>query len=197
MGPVEGLLAETKVRFGKQWLARLTTRVKPPEWMEKGDGLYGLYAAQKLLLQKGRVAMAVIVQANDMLYSPAEEYDCPASVLFSEDPVFQTESGLSELQQLAYRAYSWKGIRRGGRAEMELGAALADEAGRYFNMKLPDKLAEGRDVYMTSIMVHRGQLPVPYLKENWFPLIVLPEQTKYTLICPAKFWDEDLVKLWR
>lgn len=190
------LLDATRARFAARRRNLLFTTVRPPLWMERADGLFGLYADQKLLIHEGRLAIAVITQANDQLFEPGIN-DCPAAVLFSEDPYYETEEGFAELGKIAGEIFEFKGGRRAGREEMALGAALADETGRYFNIKLPDKLTGGRPVFMTAIMVHRKHLPVRYLANGFFPLLILPEKTKYSMICPAKYWGEDLLAVWK
>ena len=190
------LLDATRARFAAKKRSLLFTTARPPMWMERADDLYGLYADQKMLLSEGRLALAVITQANEQLFEPGPS-DCPAAVLYSEDPFFETEEGFIELMKMAQAIFEFKDGHRAGREEMALGAALADETGRYFNIKLPDKLTGGRLVYMSAIMVHRKHLPVRHLANGFFPLLILPEKSKYSMICPKKFWGDDMLAIWK
>ncbi len=198
MGSLENLsdlLSGTKRRFATMKLAKFLSRVKPPLWMRRSDGLMGLYHEQQMLLRKGSIVIGVIVQVNKLLFEH-DRSDCPACVLYSIHPYFQTEKGISELHQIALRVYSLKEGVRDDSEETAIGESLADEAGRYFKIRLPYHLTNGREVFMTAIMVHRQLLPLPFLRSGWFPLIVYPKKSKFALICPAVFWDKELVRLW-
>ncbi|MEN2776615.1 hypothetical protein [Acetivibrio clariflavus] len=171
-------------------------KLKKPLWARsRGDRRFDVvYRDQGLLYSEGKIVLASIFKANSLLFKHGEK-DCPAAVIFSEDPYF--EENYFELDKIVDYLID---IADGYSADSEfrnLTRILNEEMSAHFNILLPFSICNGRKVYFTTIMVHRKHLPSNYLKSGWFPLLVCPSKTKASIILPYRYWDRKLVQMWR
>lgn len=165
-------------------------RLTKPEWMQqsKDNRFEATYIDHGMLLRKGRIAIAKIVQANSLLYKPGED-NCPAAMVFSEDPYF--EENPDKLGEIAYRLYGIKGSRCDDEELQRFSDILADEIVTLFNVEIPQKITYSRKVYFTSLMVHREHLPNRYIDFGCFPALIYPEKTEASIILPSRYWASE------
>ena len=164
---------------------------RAPAW-HKNDPLGRVVKDRPLLLQHGRVAPGVLIQANAYLWGMGAE-DSAALALWSDDTRLETE--LVRLRELALELGDLK-----GKPNEEVAPALApfarditNESARPLNMKLPDDWGlAGANFYLSALLVWRAHLPARYLTSRVVPMLVLPEQTAATMILPAMFWCDAL-----
>ena len=168
-------------------------RLAPPKWMPDTDGLHKLYQSQQLLFGQGHVVFGTIVQANTLLFERGKD-DCPANLIFSLDSYF--DEHLDELGQIATETYLLKENKTHQRNLDAVGLLLANETKREFNRKLPVVLTGGREVYLTTVMIHRKHLPMRRLIGSWLLLLVLPEFTQYAIVLPGRYWGREMTAQW-
>jgi hypothetical protein len=198
--PGNDLLAATRERFAQErrsWLFgwRPYHRLARPLWAKGRDTPFEcIYQDYRRLLKKGAVGWAHIVQANAILLKPGAD-DCPAAVVFSLDPFFDDK--LKALAELAGLLFGLKDGEVRDPDLAELADAITDEEQVLFNRTLPRSLTFRRRAYYTTIMVHRKHLPVRLLKASWFPLVADPDETPASVILPSRYWDPELVEMWR
>jgi len=146
-----------------------------------------------MLLTKGAVVWGHLVQAYTRLFETGND-DFAATVLFSLEPCIDDE--LMILQLKAQSLFGSKGRNIYPPEAQEVVDALT-RGEVLFNRKLPQSLDTfDRKVHMTTIIVYRKHLPVSFLQSNWFPLLVLPEETPASMILPSRYWDARLVYRW-
>lgn len=172
----------------------LNKLVKPKWARDKGDKRFDvIYRDQDLLYAEGKVVLANIFKANTHLFKSGE-YDCPAAVVYSEDPYF--EENFNELEIIVSQLIDISNGYCDYSEFRNISRILNEEMSAHFNILLPQSMCEGRKVYFTTIMVHRKHLPASYLKSTWFPMLVCPSRTKASMILPYYFWDKNLAKMW-
>lgn len=193
------LLAATRERFANQRQSRLFlwrpyNHLKRPRWARGRDCPFEcLFQDYKMLLTKGTVVWGHLVQAYTRLFETGVD-DFVANVLFSLEPCVDDELVLLEIK--AQSLFGSKGRNIYPPEAQEIVDALT-RGEVLFNRKLPQSMDHfGRNVYLTTIIVYRRHLPVPFLQSNWFPLLVLLEETPASMILPSRYWDAWLVKLW-
>ncbi len=162
-------------------------------WFNRRDELWTLYRERMRVLETGQVVWAALVQANQLLFEPGT-LDCPAAAVYGLDPSFDRDP--DELRRIAHELFALKGTTPADPALRQAADDITNEMARRYNMRLPDALTGGRDVYMTCIMVHRRHLPTGYLTQGLFPLVVAPGQTPATMILPSRYWGPELRFFW-
>lgn len=167
----------------------------PPLWMwlHLGDAIWVLYRERARLLRSGRVVWGTLVQANELLFQPATA-DLPAAALYSPDRHYDDKP--EELGRIAQALFALKGTTPADPSLQKLAHDITDELERSYNLRVPDLLTGGREVYLTTIMVHRRHLPGGYLTQGLFPLIAHPASTRATMILPARYWGPELRYFW-
>jgi hypothetical protein len=165
---------------------------KAPAWV-RGSQLKTIYDSVNLLRQEGQVVWGHIVQANSLLFDPHEKADCPAAAIYSLDPYY--DGKVDELEEIASSLFEIKGEET-TRELQQFSDILEDERTTQMKLPIPKSLTNGRAVIYTSIMVHRKQLPIPFLVTSAFPLLVHPNKTQATMILPEKYWSESMKSYW-
>jgi hypothetical protein len=174
---------------------RVAQRLRQPAWMRAtpDDQLRLVYQDQWPLRKRGRVHWGHIIQANTLLFAPGP-HDHPAAVLWSPDEWY--DDHLDELARIASSLYSLKGEQTGDAELQRFADLLADERTRKMRLVIPRALTGGRAVFYTTVMVHRRELPVPWLKTPFFPLLTPHADGVATMLMPARDWPDALRRLW-
>ena len=169
--------------------------VHPPRWMiEHSDERFGSqYQDNELLMAKGEIALAYLVQANVLLFKQGSE-DCPAAIIYSLDPFFEDHVG--ELRTIAELLYGMKGKHKVPKGLKSFADSITNEYTALLNQEIPRISTAGRQVYYTCLMVHRKHIPEGRIIGSWFPLLTLPRATTATMILPADYWPESMVEEW-
>ncbi|MCL2677524.1 MAG: hypothetical protein FWE85_00540 [Clostridiales bacterium] len=164
-----------------------------PAWLGTGDKLNQIYIDQNDLYKSGKVFWGCLVQANILLFKrdffgrvPA----APANIVFSPDPYFDGNPG--ELASMAYELFSYKNKPYAPSDSKEVTDSITDEMERSFNIKLPDSITKGREVYFTTIMAVRKHLPKKRLSGSRFPILADPQRLKTSMILPKRYWTKAL-----
>ena len=164
---------------------------KAPAW-HKSDPLGRVVKDRPLLLQRGRVAPGVLIQANRNLWGGGKD-DSAALALWSDDARVETDA--VRLRELALELADLK-----GKPTNEIAPELApfarditNDNARPLNMKLPEDWGlAGAGFYLSALLVWRVHLPTRYLTSRIVPMLVLPEQTDAAMILPGIFWSDAL-----
>jgi hypothetical protein len=172
-------------------LERLYLRATPPRWC-RADDLMAAYRDREKLLREGSVVLAVVVQANTLLFERGAD-DAPANVIYTTDR--DAEQPVVQMLGVARRLFSLKGTEPVDGGEARFARMLSDELGRDFRVTVPDRLSGGLDLTYTTIMVHRKHLPDGRLVAPYFPLLIHAE-SRAAMILPARYWPDEFVEGW-
>lgn len=176
-----------KVRKNRGFANKIKDRLTIPKWMKKKDdeALKKIYKEYKILYDEGEVYLSYLIQANQMLFEKGY-FDHPACILYSTDKYY--DDNIEEIGELAKKLYSYKGKEDVSDSVKTFTDAITDELTRLMNVKLPYELTDGRDVYYTTIMVHRNHIPDGYIKYNEIPVLANPDKTDVVIILPKHYW---------
>ncbi|QAA32618.1 hypothetical protein [Clostridium manihotivorum] len=166
-----------------------------PSWLKTNvkDKLNLIYLDLGVLYKEGKIVYGCLVQANTTLFEKGNN-DSPAAIIYSPDNYF--DGNFDKLRKMASVLYSYKGVDDAPKNIKEFTDAITDEYKRIMNLKLPYEFTEGRDVYYTTIMVHRNHIPDGYLKKGCFPILIAPYRSKATIILPSRYWSDEMLYIW-
>lgn len=170
-------------------------KLNRPQWLDATDPMSEIYENKSLLLQKGEIIYARIVQANSILFRSFPPFDCPAHIVYSTAPHTMDQPDL--LEKIAWGIYSYKGqdIDSVPDEWKDLARVITDEYDRSdfsFSLNVNDKSAEYR---MIPTMIYRKLLPKRKLCGSLLPVLAMPE-SKQVLIVPKQYWTKAFTKAW-
>ena len=161
----------------------------------KSDPMLGILTDHDALRDRGTVVWGRLVQANQILFDPTNDYTAPANVVYSLDPYFDGRADL--LGRIAHGLFARKGTVPGDRELREFVRVVTDERERIMRRELPRGYCGGRSVYFTTCFIRPGHLPVNRIARPVFPLLVNFAETEVVMVVPARFWPPELVARWR
>lgn len=166
-----------------------------PQWMiESGDtGFDEFYRMQETLLRDGHAVWGHVIEANDLLFEPGE-FDLPAGVIWSLDPLAVSRVSLLENAALALSAMKGQHIE-----DEEVQAfvdVLDDEIGAPLRIDVPSRLTGGIPARFTVTIAGRKHLPEGVLGFGPCPLLVCPDQTDAVMILPSLAWPGPFREVW-
>jgi tetratricopeptide (TPR) repeat protein len=161
-----------------------------PKWMlNSNDNRYEvIYKEQGILKREGKIVLASFVQANQHLFKLGIN-NSPASMVYSEDLYF--EENPDKLKEVADELFQIKGVKCEDEELQRFSDILDDEMVTLFNVKVPEKITFGKEVYFTTFVVHREHLPNRYIDFQVFPALVYPEKTDATVLLPSRYWASE------
>jgi hypothetical protein len=159
------------------------------------DPMLRILRDQQKLLERGVLVWGRLVQANQILFDPSNNYTAPANVIYSLDPYFDGRG--ETLGELAHGLFARKGTIPGERELREFVRVITDERARIMRRELPRSYCGGRSVYFTTCFIQPGHLPGNRIALPEFPLIVNFQETEAVMLLPSQFWSADLVAQWR
>lgn len=164
-------------------------------FVETRDEMLRIVKDEDLLLARGQVFWGTLVQANKILFDPANRLTCPADVVYSTDPFFDGRPAL--LSSMARGLYAQKGSTRADREIQGFVNAVTNEMTRVLRREMPHSYTGGRSVYFATCFIQPTHLPFGYLKRPLFPILVNPEETPVMMLLPSRYWPPELADQWR
>lgn len=163
-----------------------------PSWLYAKNAMSAVFREKKKLLREGTVCYAQLVQANTILFHALPPTDCPASIVYSTDPVDP-----ELLAALSQKIFSYKNQQPEQIPEQwrELARITANE---YDYSHVPFALEiEGNTyrMHFQPIMVFRKLLPGRKLCGGLLPVLTHPD-CESVLILPHRYWTEEFRKMW-
>jgi tetratricopeptide (TPR) repeat protein len=141
-----------------------------------------LLAELREMQATGKVVRAAIIKAYSALWGPGSDTS-GGVVLFSFDRHFADNPG--ELLALALRVGSYKGKASDDPDEQAVAVRMNDEHGTAERRFLvPEKLAGGRAVYISSVSFYRPFLKAGYITERIVPCLAEPGDQGRTRLLP-------------
>lgn len=171
-------------------------KLNRPEWLTSKDPMSEIYSKKSMLLQKGEIVYANIIQANTILFDKTPKVDCPAHIVFSTDPYFAEKP--EALYEIAWNIYTYKGKTPDTVPDewKEVAKVITDEYDRSdfaFSLDIDAQLFE---IKMIPTMIYRSLLPKGKLCGNLLPVLTAPE-CKQVLVLPKRYWSRKFKKAWK
>lgn len=161
-----------------------------PGWLGN-DSLAEIYRRQHMLLERGMVVWASLVQANNALFAEGP-HDMPALLAYSLDRHFEARP--QALQRVAQALFAYKG--KDVPAPLQhIATCLSNELQRPQDLALPDMLTRRR-VMISAFLAVRKHMPADVMQGAWFPVLTHPD-TLCLMIAPRQFWPQELVTAWK
>lgn len=196
-------LNQTRDRFREQSkgfsLGRFFYNLLLPQWWMikyRDKRFLALYRDQRILVKRGMVVWAHLVQANNLLFEKGQ-FNYPANIVCSPDLFF--DDNLIKLAIISRELYQLKNkkIEHPEMSELKVFAdAITSENKGLLNIKITNSVTFNKTVYFTTIMVYRKHIPLRYLKSGWFPVLIAPEKTPAAMILPSRYWSSSLIEVW-
>lgn len=170
-------------------------RLHRPWWMFADEELSKIYQDKSVLLEKGQIYYACLLQANTKLYQKFPPFDYPAQIVFSVSPYM--DEGPFILMDLVEELYSYKYSDEAPPKEWtEIVENIRNEKDRTsFSVTYRWQDAEFA-AKMQTIMVFRKHLPTGILKGSILPVIACPEACDSVLVLPSKYWSTEFTQAW-
>lgn len=146
------------------------------------------------ILTKGNIVYGCMVQAFYELFEDyllGNEIALPADFIYSTDSYY--DENPYELYYLAKKVYDYKNANILPAEIKEVSNYLTKSTNIEFNLKVPSTLTDGRDVFITSMMVQRNHIPLMKLQGKLYPILVNPSETITTTIVPKRYWPLEMV----
>jgi hypothetical protein len=154
------------------------------------DSVAEIYRRQHLLLERGMVVWASLVQANNALFAEGA-HDMPALLAYSLERHFEARP--QALQRIAHALFAYKG--KDAPAPLQhIVQCLASEQQRAQDLAVPATLTRRR-VMVSSFLAIRKHMPADVMHGAWFPVLTHPD-TLCLMIAPHAFWPQELVTAW-
>lgn len=184
------LLKELDVMYRCFWLGRKKLDgMRRPSWLTEGHPMELVYRDIDILRKYGRVYYGILVQANAVLFEKKPDVDCPAQIVYSDDPKAKTDLELLSAVANAVYSYKNKPLEDVPPEWRELAACVTDEysyAYKHFDVGYHGGKAK---MHMPTIMVFRHHLPDGVLQGRLFPILAAPKHTEAAMILPKQYWS--------
>lgn len=74
---------------------------------------------------------------------------------------------------------------------------LADETVIDIKLPVPRGFTGGRQCFYATLLISREHLPLNYLANSFFPVLVNLDETDTVTVLPKVYWDDELRSTWR
>lgn len=173
------------------FLGKLFGRVARPVMPE---GFRGSAEQFEQLIQRGLVVWGAVAQANVLLHTIGGG-DAPANVVVSEDATLDERPEF--LVSVAKAVFTLKNTTPDDPDLMEIATTISDESNAVAKLRVPTKLTDGLQVFLTSTFVNRCCLPGRVLAGHFFPILIDRDDYENNCVLPAEFWPAKLAAEWR
>lgn len=171
-------------------------RIKKPFlfWIIRDGRFDNQLSDQRILLERGKVVWGAIIQANNVLFEENGAHAClPAAVMYSEDPVYDDQP--DQLIEQAHGLFDLKGKTVSPEVQA-FADKLADEMVADLKLPIPVGMTGGALCYYATLLIARKHLPVNYLNNGFFPVLIAPQETPTVMILPSQYWEPGFRQAW-
>jgi len=180
-------------------LAQAMALPPAPPWLEPGHALEQIRRDHALVVERGRLAPAVLFMANTVLYEPGEA-DAPAAAVYSFDPAVAAFPGkLRRAGERLFAFHEFQGDPPTDPWQRQLVAALDTGMAWPQHLRVPPELCEGHAMFVGSVMLYRAHLPGGWLADARVPLLVGPSgmDPRSALVVPGALWPSAWRTRWQ
>ena len=166
-----------------------------PPWLNKHDRLWRVFKDKAILLKKGKIVPARVVQANEALFRFFPRGDYPAQVVYSTDPVVLEHPEI--LANIAKKIWSYKNkpLQDVPEAWRQVAYCVTDEFSSASFTIYTEYDGQTVELQFVPIIVFRNLLPWGKLCGALLPVLTAPE-SKTVLILPKKYWTWKFKSAW-
>lgn len=162
---------------------------KKPRWFIKRpkDNLNVVYDNFETFYERGEVYLSSVLRANTALFHQISG-DRPAQMLYTKDEYYYDHP--EELLMIVDRLFNAKSEGTVSEEQYgELYSILYDDYSRPLNVKLPTDFTDGRDVWVTSIVMLKEHIPFHKISNFFYPLLVVEGESIGGMVVPKWAWS--------
>jgi hypothetical protein len=145
----------------------------------------------------GEVYYAGLVMANEALFGAKGLVAlAPALILFSTDSYF--DENPRKLEELAKKLFDMREqLNADGNPDnvpenlRGIVTDMTDERLYKYNQLLPVDFCDGRQIYLTTVLIHKGQFPSYCITDQIFPIVASPSTHKNAFAVDFIYWSDD------
>lgn len=179
--------------YGKKTLGYID--ICAPEWLNPRDPIGRVFKDKYVLLREGRVVLAHIVQANELLFNFFPHGDYPAQIVYSTDPLVAEHPYI--LSNMAKKIYSYKNNPEETIPEeyRQVAKCIANEYDRTSFVIHTEHEGQPIAIQLIPVMIFRKLLPWGRLRGGFLPVLASPN-SKTVLILPKRYWTGKFTRAW-
>ncbi len=137
--------------------------------------------SDRTAINAGKVCYGYLIQANTQLFTSKNKYlALPATIVYSHDEYYEKKP--LELQKIAYALF-----------ENRDNNGLGNETEYKIRIPVPQEICEGREVYFSSVLIDRHQLPFGFLTSGLMPVIAHTQKETSIFVVDCKYWSNALI----
>lgn len=166
-----------------------------PEWLNPRDPIGKVFKDKYVLLKEGKIALAHIVQANDLLFRFFPRGDYPATIIYSTDPLVAEHPHI--LVNMAKKIYSYKNKPEESVPEeyRQIAKCITSEYGRTSFTIHTEHEGQPVAIQLIHILIFKKLLPKGRLCGNFLPVLTSPD-SKTVLTLPKRYWAKRFKRAW-
>jgi Fe-S cluster assembly iron-binding protein IscA len=147
----------------------------------------------QVLMKHGQVVWGSVAQVNMGMFS-AGTMDLPGVTVYSTDPYY--DENPQDLFAIGRACFQFKNTDPVDIEFKSVAVRLTDEFDMTVRMLLPNRLTDGREVFLAATMFHRTRLPGGVLRGSLFPTVIAPQMTEANMPLQLPYWSPILCNSW-
>lgn len=166
-----------------------------PEWLNPRDPIGSVFKDKYVLLKEGKVALAHIVQANDLLFRFFPRGDFPAQIVYSTDPLVVDHPDI--LSNMAKKLFSYKDKPAETVPEeyRQIAKCVTSEYDRTSFVIHTEHNGQPVAIQFIPVLIFKKFLPWGRLCGSVLPVLASPN-SKTVLTLPKQYWTEKFRRVW-
>ncbi|GAO42713.1 hypothetical protein [Flavihumibacter petaseus] len=167
-----------------------------PQWDWQDDAISNSVYLWKDTFTRGRLSWGHIIQVNSMMFSEGT-IDCPGEVLIWRDDPEQFDA--DRFESIAGNLFQMKGNSKEftNNEERDFAEYLENELTRAYGIKVPQRLTDGLNLRVSTVLFQRRHLPDRIITNSLLPILYLNESPMVAVVVPHKFWPRQFLAAWR
>ena len=188
-------LIEMRKKYSKKPIMNMT--LQKPDWLvDKKDAMNEIYDNTTSFFSNASINYGYILQANTLLFSKDNNYDCPANILTTDsDYVNENPRILYDMAQEIYRYKDTEIFFVPDHLKNIVECIQKETDRKSFSTQIVFKDGHVGNIYMLSVMVMRKYIPNGYLDRSLYPLLTNFNAGRTAMILPEQYWTRKAKKL--
>ncbi len=166
-----------------------------PKWLNPRDPIGRVFKDKYVLLKEGKVALAYIVQANELLFKFFPHGDYPAQIVYSTDPLVLENPYI--LSNMAMKLYSYKNKPEETIPDeyRKIAKCITNEYDRTSFVIHTEHEGQPVAIQLIPVLIFRKLLPLGRLSSGFLPVLASPN-SKTVLVLPKRYWSGRFRRIW-
>ncbi|MBI3234925.1 MAG: hypothetical protein HYZ42_12980 [Bacteroidetes bacterium] len=166
-----------------------------PEWDWENEDIRHSVNHWARALTHGKLSWGHIVQVNTLMFEK-DTTNCPGEVLIWKDK--NNPFDIEFFEWAAQELFELKGQSEhiDDEYEKEFAEYLEDEHIRAYGIKVPEAIANDKDLRVSTVFFQRRHLPNGIICSSLLPIVYLEEFPMVVAMVPYTFWPKEFLEFW-